>query len=329
MTPLNLTFGPQAPGTVPTTQNIFVTNTESQSQNVSYTLPGAPFTVVNNCGATLAAGATCEIQVSYTSSTPGTSTSHVVATPQVGNVITATVTGTTSANTGLSLTTTSHNFGSITDGTSTQFGLGVTNNGTTAATLTFTNTGTAGYSFYTSCPNPLPAGATCQADVTFAPTTAGAASYGLTVHSNVAILPNGSGSSGAYTDLVSFTGTGVVGGTLTATSTGHNFGTVKTGSEATAYGVELSNNTAVALTLTLGGGTFASNGAADGYTMQTNCPATLAVNANCEIVFSYTPAAVGTTSVAFPVSAKNGSTSYPMSSGGSTYTSITLTGTGD
>jgi hypothetical protein len=92
--------------------------------------------------------------------------------------------------------------------------------------------------------------------------------------------------------------------------------------------VELTNNTASAITLTLGGGTFGSNGAADGYTVQTNCGATLAVNANCELVFGFTPKAVGTTQVVYPVSATSGGNNVPLMSGGQTYTGITLTGTG-
>jgi hypothetical protein len=329
MTPQTLTFGPQAIGTVPATQNIFVTNTGSSSQSVTYSLPASPFTTINNCGAVLAAGTTCEIQVSYTSSSVGSSSGSVVATPEVGNAITALVSGTTSLNGGLALTTNAHSYGSVTDGSSTTFGLGIKNNATTAATLSFTDAATAGYSFSNTCPNPLPAGASCQVSVTFAPTAPGTANFALTVHSNVFILPGGTGSGSTFTDVVSFTGVGVAGGTLTATSTAHNFGTLPVGSEATAYGVELSNNTAVPLTMTMGGGTFASNGAADGFTMQTNCPATLAVNANCEVVFAYTPKAVGTTSVAYPISASGGGTTYTMSSGGTTVSSISLSGTGE
>jgi hypothetical protein len=271
----------------------------------------------------------CTIQVSYSSSTLGTTNANMTVTGSGTQAIVVAMTGTTANNGGISLTTSGHIFGNITDGTSASFGLGVTNQGSTPATLTFSNSGPSSYTVANSCANPLPAGQSCQVVVTFAPTTPGSATDALTVASNVVILPGGTGSNGSYTDTISFSGIGVAGGSLTATSTVHNFGTEPVGAEANSYGVELSNNTSSAVTLTLGGGTFASNGAADGYTMQTNCPVTLAVNQNCELMFLYTPTATGATQVFYPVAASNSSGSVPLTSGGSTYTGITLSGTGE
>jgi hypothetical protein len=148
----------------------------------------------------------------------------------------------------------------------------------------------------------------------------------LGISSNLAILPGGTGS-GPYSDTVNFTGTGVVGGSFTATSSGRNFGTVAVGSEASVYGTQLTNSTGAAITLTLGGGTLASPGVAEGYSVVTNCGATLAVNASCELEFDFTPTAAGATSVLYPVSANGGA--VPFTSGGTVYTGITLTGTGD
>jgi hypothetical protein len=329
--PLSLNFGPLPPGGTSQTQNVTVTNTGGTAQGVTYSIPAGPFTSTNDCGPTLAAGTACTIQVTYSSTTVGTTNATMTVAPTVyGSPINVALSATTASTGGLVLTTTSHSFANVTDGTSSSFGLGITNTGSTAASLTFTSTGSAEFTVSTTgCANPLPAGAACQATVTFAPTAVGSVSYTLTLNSNVQILPNGTGSGNSYSDPVTFVGVGVAGGSLTATSTVHNFGTVPVGAEANSYGVQLSNNTASPVTLSLGGGTFASNGAADGYSVQTNCPVTLAVNQNCEVLFLFTPAVSGTTQVFYPVSATSSNGSVPMTSGGTTYTGITLSGTGD
>ena len=61
----------------------------------------------------------------------------------------------------------------------------------------------------------------------------------------------------------------------------------------------------------------------------TNCGATLAVNASCELIFSFSPTATGQVSAIYFVSAvdKNNN-QVPLYSGGNTYSAITLLGTG-
>jgi hypothetical protein len=69
-----------------------------------------------------------------------------------------------------------------------------------------------------------------------------------------------------------------------STSGKHNFGYVAAGLTE-SYGVQITNATAIAqpIAITL-------NGAAQ-FTLQTNCPATLAASAKCEVVFTYAPSA--------------------------------------
>jgi hypothetical protein len=303
-----------------------VTNTSSAAvSGIAYTLPGGTFTTNNQCGATLAAGATCQIQVSYSGTTVTTNTGTVTITPpSPETALSVSLSGKTVA-TGetLSLTTTTHNFGNVTTGTTVTFGLGITNNSTdTAATLSFVAPASNGFTFNTSgCPNPLPVSSSCQIQVSFTPTSVTSYSQNLTISSNLEILPGGTTTGPTYTNTVAFTGSGVAGGQLAATSTGHNFGNTAVGSEATAYGVVLTNNTAVALTLSLG----PLSNTTEGYTYATNCPATLAVNSNCNLVFYYTPNAVGLTQVTFPVTATNGGTTYQMNG---SVAAIALSGTG-
>jgi uncharacterized repeat protein (TIGR03803 family) len=327
VTPSSLTFGPQAPGAVSAVQNVTVKNTGAASIGVTYAISNGKFTSNNGCAATLAAGVSCQIQITYSDASAASDTGNLTITPASGSAVTVALTGSTVNNGGLSLSTIAHNFGTVTDGSSLLFGLGITNNSATAATISFSNTAGSGFTVVNGCGAMLAAGASCNYDFTFAPTSAGASVDTLAITSSVPILPGGTTSS-PYTDTVTVTGTGVAGGSFTATSVAHNFGSVTVGSAAATYGVKLANNTATGITLTLGGGTFASNGAADGYSVVTNCGATLAANANCEVEFNYTPTGAGTTQVMYPIAATNSGGSVPLMSGGASYSGITLTGTG-
>jgi uncharacterized repeat protein (TIGR03803 family) len=329
-TPLSLTFGPQAAGATSGTQDVTVTNNSSSTASITYSMPTSFFNVTNNCPASLAAGASCQLQIKYSDATPGTDTASIVLTPASGSTITISLSGTTAnASAGLTLSTTQHNFGSVTDGTTETSGVGVTNNSTTTASLSFSFATGAGFTDSSNCGSTLAPGASCTVTVNYAPTATGNSTATVTFTSDEPILPGGTGSGSSYQDVATFTGTGVVGGTFTATTTGHNFGVTTIGSQATPYGVLLSNNTSVPLTLELGAGSYMGN--TSGYTMATNCGATLAVNANCDIQFYYTPNSAGTTTVLFGVVAYNGSTGYPLYSGGTedTNAGITLTGTGN
>jgi hypothetical protein len=321
VSPTSLTFGPQAPNAVSATQNVTVTNTGSAALGVTYTLPGGTFTTTNGCGATLAAGAVCQIGISYTDSNVATDTGTLKITPASGSAITVNLTGTTANNNGLSLTTTAHAFGTVVEGTTSTFGLTVTNNSSTTATNTFTPSGSSDFTITvpTGCLS-LAAGASCQITVAYDPTTTGAETAALTVSSNLSILPGGTGS-GPYTDVVNFSGSGTTSAQFTATTAGHNFGTVTVGSTATAYGTTLTNSTGVVLTLNFGS-------VSSPFTKATNCGTTLAVNASCQLQFDFTPTATGVVQQVYSVSATNGSTTYNLYSGGNQVSGITLTGTG-
>jgi hypothetical protein len=326
VTPDSLTFGPQAPGGVSGTQNVTLSNSGAASLGITYTLPGGAFTTTNGCAATLAAGASCQIAISYTDANVATDTASLVITPATGSVITVALTGKTVANTGLSLTTNAHNFGAITEGSTSTFGMTVLNNSTTTtATSTFTPSGSSEFTISVdpSCSSLAP-GASCQITVVFAPGSSTASVSGaVTITSNLQILPGGTGSGSSYSDVVNFTGSGTTSTSFTATSSVHNFGNTTVGSAATAYGTTLTNSTGVTLTLQFGS-------VSSPFTEITNCGATLAANASCQLQFGFTPTATGTVQQVFTISATNGSTTYPLYSGGTAAANggITLTGTG-
>jgi len=117
-------------------------------------------------------------------------------------------------------------------------------------------------------------------------------------------------------------GTGVVGGNLTATSVTHNWGSISVGASGGNYGVEITNSTSSAVTLSFSGLTGGSSGFS---LVGSSCGASLAVNANCELVFSFTPTATGFVSGTYPITS-----SSPLYFNGSAVSpsQITLEGTG-
>jgi hypothetical protein len=332
VTPLTYTFGPLAPGELSNTLTITVTNPGAASVGLSYTPPvTTPFQATNYCPANLAANSNCTINVTFQNSTTGTVTDKVIITPSGGSAITVSLTGIVNTNNGLQLSTNSHSFGNVTTGSSAaSFGLSITNHASTAATLSFgtSQSGTTPYNVVTSgCPSALAAGAQCSVVVGFSPTAAGTFNDVLTVNSNVPILPDGTGSSPNYSDTVSFTGTGVSAGQFTATSVNHNWGNVTVGTTGTNYGVQLTNATSTTVTLTLGAGFTQGQ---YGFSLAgTNCGSTLAVNASCELIFSFSPTGAGAVSASYGVTAVNTSSNpVQLYSGGNPYSAITLVGTG-
>jgi hypothetical protein len=232
------------------------------------------------------------------------------------------------ATNGITMSTDVHGFGNIPVNTSgTQFGLSITNNAATAATLGFSlsQPGTTPFNIVTSgCPASLAAGAQCSVIANFKPTAAGAVSDVLTVTSNQPILPGGSGS-GPYTGTVTFTGAGATTSNFTASSSTHNWGNIAVATTGSNYGVQLTNNTAAAITLSLGTG-FANN---LGFNLLgSNCSTSLAVNASCELIFNFTPTSTGAVSTTYGISANGGAVPLYSLANSADVSGITLRGTG-
>jgi hypothetical protein len=328
VTPLSYTFGPLAPGAQSGTLTISVTNPNATAVGVTYTLPSGAFTSVNNCPSTLTGGATCQIQVSFKSSTVGTQTASVTLAPAGGPNVTVSLTGIVQAGNGLVMSTNSHGFGNIPIGQSgTQFGLSIKNNAGTAATLSFSQSqsGTSPFNVVTSgCPASLAAGAQCSVIANFTPTASGSVSDVLTVTSNKTIVPGGTGS-GPYAATVTFTGSGTTSSNFTASTSTHNWGNIPVNTTGSNYGVQLTNNTSAAITLSLGTGFVNTLGFS---VLGSNCGATLAVNASCELIFTFTPTAAGTVNTTYGITANGGAVPLYSLANSADVPGITLIGTG-
>jgi FG-GAP-like repeat/Abnormal spindle-like microcephaly-assoc'd, ASPM-SPD-2-Hydin len=73
-TPTSLTFSSEAVGSTSAAQTITVTNTSSVAVAITSVIANGPFAVSSQCGASLAAAATCSIAVTFTPTTVGQQT---------------------------------------------------------------------------------------------------------------------------------------------------------------------------------------------------------------------------------------------------------------
>jgi hypothetical protein len=193
VSPTSLAFGSVLDGTTSAAQTLTVSNTGGAAFTGINVVVTAPFSRAGGtCGATLAAGNTCTINVTFTPTAPGAATGTATIT---GNV---TVTGSpvTLAGTGVAPTHTA-----TVSPSPLAFGNWATGTTSNAQTLTVTNTGNSAlaggtFAFDGGTPQPfsrptgtaggtcgatLGVGATCTINVRFAPTAAGAVSRTLTV----------------------------------------------------------------------------------------------------------------------------------------------------
>ena len=190
LSPTNLTFSSQPVGTTSAAQIVTLTNigkTVLEFTNVTTT---GDFGETNNCPASLAAGASCNISVTFSPTAVGNRYGSVIITdnaadsPQVvllaGNGLPAPV---------VSLSVTSLTFSSQPLGTtSAAQAVTLTNTGTAALTIS-SIVATGNFAQLNTCGSSLAAGASCTISVTFTPTVAGSRTGSLTITDNAASSP--------------------------------------------------------------------------------------------------------------------------------------------
>lgn len=198
--PTSLTYTTQLVGTSSPARAATLTNTGDQSVAISNISISGPFTQTNNCAPSLGQFGTCQIQIVFTPTEPGTAsgtlsvTDNATGSPQqvalrgVGTVIT--------------LSPTAINFGSQNIGTlSSAAPITLRNIGTTAVSITsiaITGTDPKDFLEANNCGSTLAANASCTIEVKFRPTATGARSAA------VSITDNG----GASPQTVALSGTG-------------------------------------------------------------------------------------------------------------------------
>ncbi len=235
LSPLALSFGPQAIGTTSAAQQITLTNTGGVALTlITDAVSPGDFSVTNGCGTSLAANATCALVVTFTPTAVGARSATLTVTDQFRSQ-TVQLSGTGVAGSELTLTPATLSFAATGVGlTSAAQTVTLTNNSGTAFAPSSTTIG-AGFAIAaSSCGSSLANGAACTLQVVFAPTTAGTASGALAITGTLA--------GGAKTLTTSLSGLGV---DFALAATGPTSATVTSGANA-QYTLQLSSIAALA-----------------------------------------------------------------------------------
>ncbi|MGD0922710.1 MAG: choice-of-anchor D domain-containing protein [Terriglobia bacterium] len=192
LSPTNLTFGAQEASTVSPPQHITFTNHGSTAIGIGMLGTGPDYTQTNDCGTSLAAGLSCTINVSLAPAFRGTTNSLLAVmtdateTPQIAYLYG------TAVGPEVTLSRTSIGFDSLVIGVpSPSVPLLLSNVGETALRITSLNIN-GDFAQSNTCPlapGTLPAGSSCQIDVTFTPTIPGSHTGALTMVDNAVGSP--------------------------------------------------------------------------------------------------------------------------------------------
>jgi len=289
----NASFGSWYVGTSSEPQGVTVTNTSAVTLYFSsIKLAGAnpaSFKTSNTCGASIGAGATCQIGVDFSPMVPGPLTASVTLTDNTStSPQSITLTGTGVGAT-VTLSSTSVSFGNMAAGYSTEVQtVSLKNNGTLPLTINsiqLTGANAGSFAESNNCGASLQAfgTATCDINVRFAPNAAGAASAAVTLTDNAANSPQ--------TIALSGTGVTAAAGSLSLSSTSLSFGTEEVGSSTAAQGVTVTNTSSTAVlyfkSIVLSGANAAS------FVTSNTCGASIAAGAACKIGARFAPATTG------------------------------------
>ena len=319
LAPASLTFASEGVGTTSTAQPITLSDPGTDTlviSSIAITGTNATdFHQTNTCGASIVAGASCTISITFDPGAVGSRSATLSVTDNAGNtagtIQTAALTGTATGVAKIAFSPTSLTFGSTDVGVSSAMEtITVSNPGTAALPITGIGIAPTGnYTETNTCGTTLAVGSTCVISVTFSPKVAG------TVTASVSVADGAAGSP----QTVALTGTavGVPIATLSATTVA--FGNQAVGVVSAAKTVTLTNTgsgSLVVASLKLAGAD-----PTDFAATSTACPGTLAAGAACTIGITFKPPVAGALTATLTVTDNTGLVT------GSTQV-ITLTGTG-
>jgi hypothetical protein len=279
-------------------------------------------TGATTCGATLANGASCTVQVIFDPAAAGGIAAAIVVSSSTLGVaqVTVPLNGTGQIASGLTVTPTQISFGIVTLGTtSAAQTVAVTNTSTIAASgFAVVVSGQIGSSQFSvaqsTCGGSLAAGASCTVGVVFAPTATGATSGVLTFSSAAMATPA----------AVPLSGTGAAGAAIQIAPGAIVFATTGVGTVSTQTPVTVTNTGISAslsnLTLSVSSGFLLVNNA---------CGATLGPGLSCTAAVEFAPTTGGPQTGALTVTSSTVATaaSVPLSGTGLDFT-LTISGSG-
>ena len=250
------------------------------------------FAESNTCGASLAAGASCTISVTFKPTAALTFTGFVTINDNaVGSPHNVGLTGTGVSAGSVTLSPTTMNFGKVNVGTTSAVKIAtLTNSGTNTVTLSsiaITGANPADFSQTNNCGSTLAVGAHCSISVTFGPVVKGNLSASVTVTDSATGSPQ----------TINLTGAGVQ-PSVQLSPKALTFATQKVGTTSAAQNVTLTNNGGGTLNIT----SIVITGAdpAD-FVQANNCPATVVTMGTCTIAVTFSPTATGSRSATLAV----------------------------
>ena len=285
LSPASVTFGTQLVNTASAASVVVLTNPGAGAMTISsISISGtnsSNFARTTTCGSTLAAGASCNISITFTPSATGVRTATLsVSDNAAGSPHTVSLSGTGVA----PIATLSP--------TSVAFGIQGINTTSSASTVTLTNTGTASmtisstsvtgtnaadFTRTTTCGATLAVGDNCTFSITFKPSAIGSRTASLSITDSASGSP--------HTVALTGTGTGV-----TLSPAGLTFSDQVAGTTSSAQVVTLSNIGTTSLTSIVT--SFTGTNAGD-FARTTTCGSTLAAGASCTISVTFSPTAGG------------------------------------
>ncbi len=277
LSPTSLTFSSQSVFTTSAAQNVTLTNTGSGILSVENIATSGPFSQTNTCGATVNAGASCTISVTFTPKQTGTLTGSLAVGDNVpGSPQSLPLTG-VGVSPVVTLVPTSLTFPDQTIfSTSPVQVVTLTNEGTGAAYLSISNLAvTPPFSQTNNCGTTVNAGASCSISVTFKPTTAGVLTGSIIIHDNA-----------PGPQIVPLTGTGTG---MQFAPASWSFGAQPVGTASIPKKIVLANKGSATVTVTK----VSITGANPADFAQTNTCAAVASGASCFITVTFTPTATG------------------------------------
>jgi hypothetical protein len=294
----SLSFGSQQVNATSTAQTLTLTNTGNATLNLSNIAATGNFAETNNCAASIALGASCQVQVTFTPTTGGALTGALTFTDNAADSPeTVALTGSGYVTT-TTISPTSLTFGS-TQANTTSAGQTVTVTNTGANPMVVSAVGVTGNFAQTNNCSTIAANASCTISVTFTPQASGSLSGAITLSDNANGNPH----------MISLSGTGVAPVVkLSASSLTFTSQAVGTTSGSQTIGVTNTGNGTLSFTSIVAQGDF---------TETNNCPASIAPSATCTVTVAFVPTTSG---------ARSGSITFTDVAAGSPQ-AVTLSGT--
>ena len=278
LNPVSLTFATQAVATASAPQTITVTNSGNAALTVSQIDTSGDFTEADNCvGATIAAGATCAVQVKFLPAAVGARVGVLTVYGNVaGGQATAALSGVGAPAAAIALSPVSVTYSGTNVGVvSAAQNIAISNTGGVAATLQKPLvTGDFAITANT-CGAPLAAGVGCTVSVAFAPTASGTRAGSFSIVDS------------AGTQTSSLTGVGVLPATDALAPLSLSFAAQQLNTVSATQQVTLTNAGDAALTL------VAAQITSGDFTVVNSCGNSLSGHSACSLLVAFVPKNVG------------------------------------